>query len=147
MPTEKTQWQWLSKVRVQIEDPEHLHIERIENAVGAGHPDVECCYLGVQSWIEQKVAKRPARATTKLRFGSPLRDSQYEWALKRIAASGRVFYLIQVGGGPERQMYLVRATVETVNALYEHVTEEWLRAHDLLAKQTPVGVVQAVTFD
>lgn len=144
MPTERTQWQWLSKARLQMDLP--IHIERIENAVGAGHPDVECCYMGVQNWIEQKVAKRPARSTTKLRFGSPLRDSQYEWALKRIAAGGRVWYLIQVGGGPDRQMYLVRATVETVNALYEHVTEDWLREHDRLAKATPRGVVETVTF-
>lgn len=145
MPTERTQWQWLSKARREMDLP--IHMERLENMIGAGHPDVELCYMGRQNWIEQKVAKRPARATTVLRFGSPLRDSQYEWALKRIAAGGRVWYLIQVGGGAERQMYLIRATVETVNALYKHVTEEWCREHDALAKQTPRGVVEAVTFD
>lgn len=135
---------WLSGARRQMDLP--VHIERVENSVGAGHPDVELCYMGVQNWIEQKVAKRPARKTTKLRFGSPLRDSQKEWAEKRIAAGGRVWYLIQVGAGHERQMYLIRGTPETVDALYHHVTEEWCRAQDRLDEQTPRGVVMTVTF-
>lgn len=122
-----------------------LHMERIENAVGVGHPDVELCYCGIQSWIEQKVAKRPARRTTKLRFGSPLRESQKLWAEQRIAAGGRVWYLIQVGAGPERQMYLIRGTPETVNCLYRHVTEEWCIAHDALDDATPRGVVLTAT--
>lgn len=144
MPTEKNGWKWLSKARDQMDLP--VHIERVENIAGAGHPDVELCYMGVQNWIEQKAAHRPARPSTKLRFGSPLRDSQVEWAKKRIAAGGRVWYLIQVGAGHERQMYLVRATIETIDALFNHVTEDWCRAHDSLDDATPRGVVQTVTF-
>lgn len=143
MATEKTQWQWLSNARRELGAA--LHMERIENMVGAGHPDVELCYAGVQAWIEQKVAKRPARKTTVLRFGSPLRDSQKEWAEKRIAAGGRVWYLIQVGSGHERQMYLIRGTLETVNQLYTHVTEDWCRAHDALDVTTPARVVLVAT--
>lgn len=144
MPTEATLWQWTSQARRVFLGA--LHIERLENMVGAGHPDVEGCLEGVQFWLELKVAKRPARPTTKLRFGSPLRESQVDWAKKRIAAGGRVWYLIQVGGGPERQVYLIRATVQTIDALFQHVNEDWLRAHDRLDDASPRGVVMTAAF-
>lgn len=143
MATERTQWQWLSGARRELGPA--LHMDRIENLVGVGNGDVNLCYRGVEAWIEQKVAKRPARKTTVLRFGSPLRDSQVEWAEKRIKAGGRVYYLIQVGSGSERQMYLIKGTIETVNQLYHHVTEDWCREHDCLDTVTPAGVVLAAT--
>lgn len=144
MPTERTLWDWASQARRVFGDA--LHVERVENMVGAGHPDAEGCLEGVQFWLELKVAKRPARKTTKLRFGSPLRDSQVEWARKRIAAGGRVWYLIQVGSGHERQVYLIRATLDTITALYQHVNEDWLRAHDSLDDASPRGVMVTAAF-
>lgn len=144
MATEATLWQWASQARRVF--GEHLHVERLENMVGAGHPDVEGCLDGIQFWLELKVAKRPARAATKLRFGSPLRDSQVEWGKKRIAAGGRVWYLIQVGSGSERQVYLIRATVQTIDALYAHVNEDWLRAHDRLDDASPRGVMLTAAY-
>lgn len=144
MATEATLWDWAKQCRRVFGNT--IHIERLENLVGAGHPDVEGCYEGVQFWLELKVAKRPARPTTKLRFGSPLRDSQVEWGKKRIAVGGRVWYLIQVGSASERQVYLIRATVQTIDDLYGHVTEDWLRAHDSLDDASPRGVVLAAAF-
>jgi hypothetical protein len=146
MPTEATLWRWLSQARRALARPADLHLERLENMVGVGHPDVEGCYQGVQFWLELKVAKRPARNTTKLRFGSPLRDSQVEWAKKRIAAGGRVWYLIQIGAAQDRQVYLIRATSHDIDALYSHVNEDWLRERDWLDDATPAGVVRTAAF-
>ena len=33
------------------------HCQRIENAVGLGTPDVNCCYNGSDVWIELKIVK------------------------------------------------------------------------------------------
>lgn len=144
MPTESTLWDWTSQAKRVFGNL--LHLCRIENLVGVGHADVEGCLEGVQFWLELKVAKRPARRATKLRFGSPLRESQVDWAKKRIAAGGRVWYLIQVGAGHERQVYLIRATVETIDALYQHVNEEWLQEHDSLDDSSPRGVVLTAAY-
>lgn len=142
--TEKTLWQWASKARLDLGD--ELHVTRVENVAGEGHPDAEGCYRGVQFWLELKVAKRPARSATLLRFGSPLRDSQVDWARKRIAAGGRVWYLIQVGSGHERQVYLIRATTVSIDALYHHVNEDWLRQYDSLDEVTPAQVMVMAAY-
>ena len=44
----------------------HCHLERIENIVGVGTPDVYYCIEGKQGWIEMKSPKEPVRANSKL---------------------------------------------------------------------------------
>ena len=57
------------------------HVNRIENTVGVGIPDVTYCYQGTETWIE-------------LKAGSVLRDSQYIWHHQHALAGG-IVYLIQ----------------------------------------------------
>lgn len=83
-----------------------VHLKRIENSVGSGHPDVEGCIDGGQIWLELKSEPRPKRPTTKIRF--KVRQSQDIWLQERVRAGCRICYaLLQVGEGRESKLYLV----------------------------------------
>jgi hypothetical protein len=69
------------------------HVNRIENTVGNGIPDVNFCYKGKETWIE-------------LKAGSKLRDSQKIWHQQRALAGGRVFVI-------ERALTVIRITRAT----------------------------------
>lgn len=70
-------------------------IDRIENLLGSGTPDVNFCSGGFECWIEIKSPKEPRRAATPL-FGSNHRISQEQmnWALRQRRAGGRCYFLI-----------------------------------------------------
>jgi hypothetical protein len=142
MATEHSLWQWLRKARDTFGTA--LRLARLENLAGAGAPDVEGCLRGAQLWLELKVAARPARKATRLRFGSPLRDSQVEWAKEQLSAGGPLGYLIQVGAGPERAIYLIHGC--KYEALHAGVNEEWCIANNELDRTTPDRVVQLATM-
>jgi hypothetical protein len=59
--------------------PPGLHLERVENAVGDGTPDVHYMKKGSLGWIELKAPKRPAKETTRLLGDEGLRISQENW--------------------------------------------------------------------
>jgi len=106
MARESSLWDWLSKGRKELGD--QLHVTRIENAVSAGMPDVEG-YLKLpdcegQFWLELKSEERPAKPSTLLRF--KVRQAQVDWINERWAVGGNVFWLLQVGSGPDRILYL-----------------------------------------
>jgi hypothetical protein len=83
-----------------------VHLKRIENSVGSGHPDVEGCIDGVQIWIELKSEERPKRLTTPIRF--KVRPSQDIWLQERVRAGCRhCFALLQVGQDRASKLYLV----------------------------------------
>jgi hypothetical protein len=70
-------------------------IDRIENVVGVGTPDINFCIEGVEGWIELKSPREPKRASTRL-FGSnhKLSQDQMNWFLKQEKAGGNGFVLI-----------------------------------------------------
>jgi len=70
-------------------------IERVENILVIGMPDVNCCINGVESWIEIKSPTEPKRQTTKL-FGSnhKLSQEQMNWFKTQIDAGGYCWVLI-----------------------------------------------------
>lgn len=71
-------------------------IDRVENIVVTGMPDVNFCGNSIECWIEIKTPTEPKRKNTKL-FGSNHKISmeQANWALRQIQAGGRVFFLIR----------------------------------------------------
>lgn len=73
----------------------HDRVDRIENGVGVGNPDINYCFSGVEGWIELKSPTEPKRATTRL-FGSNHKVSQDQanWCLRQRMAGGRAFVLI-----------------------------------------------------
>lgn len=70
-------------------------IDRIENIIESGTPDINFCSEGVECWIEQKDPTEPKRSSTRL-FGSnhKLSQEQKNWFLEQKNAGGRGYVLI-----------------------------------------------------
>lgn len=73
-----------------------LDVERVENSVQVGTPDVDYCLGGYTAKIELKYRPHhPSRpGTPVLGLGRGMRKSQIVWATKRIRAGGTVFLCI-----------------------------------------------------
>lgn len=73
----------------------HDRIDRVENGVGTGIPDINYCIFGKEGWIEQKSPVEPKRSSTPL-FGSNHKVSQDQknWFLRQRQALGRSYFLI-----------------------------------------------------
>jgi len=114
MSRESSLWSWLAKARRALADD--LHMERIENLLGAGTPDVEGFLrtthrgagfvLKSTFWLELKSSERPARSSTPIRFKLKGREAQIEFMRRRWELGGNAFWLLQVGSGPDRRLYL-----------------------------------------
>ena len=70
-------------------------IDRVENAMLTGMPDVNYCIGGREGWIEIKYPTEPVRASTPL-FGSShkLSQEQMNWLLRQHQAGGTAYILI-----------------------------------------------------
>ena len=68
-------------------------IERIENILAPGTPDVNFCIDGVDGWLEIKSAKEPAKLTSKL-LKHKLSQAQMNWFKRESNAGGRSYILI-----------------------------------------------------
>jgi hypothetical protein len=70
-------------------------MERIENGLLPGMPDVNYCLASTEGWIEIKSPTEPKRPDTAL-FGSnhPVGVDQANWFLKQRLAGGRAFLYI-----------------------------------------------------
>lgn len=83
--------------------PADLWMERVENMVGDGMPDL---WIGARRhcWVELKAAKMPKRATTPLLGADGLRTSQTNWHRKARARNLPVYTLTRDDQGG---LYLV----------------------------------------
>ncbi len=100
---EASLWRWLKGAGRELRGD--LHMQRVENSVGSGAPDVEGkLRQGEQFWIELKSAARPKK-NGPVRF--KVRDSQVEWMRRRVAVGGSAWLLLQVGSGRAAERYLV----------------------------------------
>lgn len=89
--SEKTDFNLLRKHMARHGD----RLERVENVVGVGTPDVNYCIDGVEGWIELKSPKEPLRAYSKLFADNhKLNQSQRNWFLRQRNAGGRGYILI-----------------------------------------------------
>lgn len=70
-------------------------IDRIENCLVLGMPDINCCFDGTEVWIELKSPIEPKKGRTPL-FGSNHKVSQDQanWMLRQKIAGGRAYFLI-----------------------------------------------------
>ncbi len=70
-------------------------LDRVENGVVVGMPDINFCSGGKECWIEMKSPTEPKRSATPL-FGSNHKVSQDQanWMLRQFRAGGRAFFLI-----------------------------------------------------
>lgn len=106
MARESALWKRLKDAVVTLALNNLVDLQRLENAVGVGHPDVEGCIAGQQVWIELKSCLRPARETTSCRVKK--RQSQTDWHRIRTSAGFRHhWFLIQVGEAHTARLYLI----------------------------------------
>jgi hypothetical protein len=104
MARESSLWNSLKQVRLFIGD--RIQIERIENLAGKSYPDVDGFVRGWGPFqFELKAIARPARESTPLRF--KVQDGQPEWNATRWGLGGNNWWLLQVGEGSERAIYLL----------------------------------------
>jgi hypothetical protein len=107
MARESALWDRLKTAGKALRLSGHLvDIQRLENLVGVGHPDVEGCIDGAQIWIELKSEMRPARPWTTIH--PKKRPSQAIWHRERSLAGCTVnWILLQVGEATSARLYLV----------------------------------------
>lgn len=84
-------------------------LNRVENLVGVGDPDVETIAVGgVVSKVELKAVETPPkRATTPLLGRDGLTAEQRNFMIRWTSHGGRGFVLIGVGVGPAAEQHLV----------------------------------------
>ena len=95
---ETSLWKWLRDGTRDMRP--RLHMERIENGVGVGTPDVQG-FLGQQFWIELKSCPRSSNIKVKVDV------DQARWHRNRFRAGGMSWFLIQVGSGHDAQRFLI----------------------------------------
>jgi len=90
-------------------------MDRVENGVMAGMPDINMCSHGVEVWIEMKSPREPRRSTTPL-FGSnhPVSQDQLNWFLRHTRAGGRGYLLISTNA---QWLLVPGACLEAINTL------------------------------
>jgi hypothetical protein len=96
-----------------------LLLNRIENRVGVGDPDVEALARSVYSKVELKaVDKAPARPSTPLLGDEGLNISQRNFLCKWTVRGGRSFILIGIGKGAAAEQILIDGRhFDTVNGM------------------------------
>lgn len=110
--SEKTAYNWLKK---NVFRSPH-RIDRIENLVGTGMPDVNGCVVrGFEFWLEVKNPTEPKRPSTPL-FGSNHKVSQEQanWFLTQRKAGGRCLFWIVTD---KRRMLVPGIYADTLNKM------------------------------
>lgn len=89
--------------------PKWLWLQRIENAVGEGIPDVYVAsHTGRSAWVELKAPIKPVKATTRLLGTEGLRQSQINWHIKAARMNLESYILIRDNDG---QLYLLPSAI------------------------------------
>ena len=77
------------------------HVQRFEDKLTPGIPDMNVCVQGMEIWLEGKAAALPKRDTSTLRFGSkgePRLAFQRNWLSARRKAGGCAFFWAKIDG-------------------------------------------------
>lgn len=98
MTTESAMWQWFKT------NTKGAFLERVENLVATGTPDVDGCMDGVAFKIELK--RCPSRNDKMVRVS--FRNAQMPWHRKFWSHGGLCFVLLQVGSAQKAQRYLIK---------------------------------------
>lgn len=101
MAKEKVLWAWL---RRGVKGLPGNDMERVENGVSNGTPDVDGCYNGGAYKIELK--RVPARKNGSVK--TTFQPMQIPWLERRWKAGGNSWVLLAVGEGHSVKRYLIR---------------------------------------
>ncbi len=107
-----------------------LWMQRIENSVGEGIPDVLVMgRQGAVCWVELKAPVRPKRETTAfLGVKQGVRISQENWHVKAHSLEQKSYVLIR---DDHNKLYLVdNSHVASLNSAVRSVVEHWSLASD-----------------
>ena len=92
---EQRLWDRMRAAKVAVSS---VRLERIENLVGAGTPDVIALRGGQVTWVELKsVDNFPCKATTRVLGAKGLSVAQRNWHYDWYAHEGRSLILVGVG--------------------------------------------------
>jgi len=89
---------------MKVNRPMQVGLERVENGVLSGMPDVHGVARGVTVWFELKVLRYPKRDSTHLFKKQTLRKAQVAWHRVYAAHGGRSYILVR---DQHRQLYLI----------------------------------------
>ncbi len=100
--------------KMRKEKPRGFYLERVENGLGAGMPDIYCKWQGGHCWVELKAPNIPKRKSTRLLGNAGLNQSQINWHLQHSALKLSSWILIRTVD--RKILYLVRGIhAESVN--------------------------------
>lgn len=102
MAKESQLWKWLSAAG-SFGD---LDMRRVEDMTGAGFPDVDGFFIDQGFKLELKSHVRPSRLATPIRFPLEKRHAQIAFMRRRYALGESAYFLLQVGEGADRRIYL-----------------------------------------
>lgn len=95
--------------------PSNVRLERIENLVGQGTPDLHVMVDGRSCWLELKAPIRPKRASTRLLGTEGLNQDQLNWFLEAARLDIPAYVLVR---DDTREIFLVPARhCEGINEL------------------------------
>ena len=120
--TEKEYWKKVQRGLGGIVDGAGGRVDRVENGVCDGMPDVSMTCAGIDVWVELKyVAQWPARANTRVMGDRGLRPEQVNWHLRHQRAGGKSFVLVGIG----KEMFL--ASGQYSKEVNSWVSSDWLK--------------------
>lgn len=144
MARESQLWASLKVAHFRLRDA--LHMNRVENWVTPGTPDVEGFYRGFGFFqLELKSSMRPVKGGP-VRFSFHKREKQIAYLKRRWEIGGPCWFLLQVGHGHSRQIYLVPG--DQGDALKAGLTEDQISQLDVLknGKFDPVETIKRATM-
>lgn len=136
---ETSLWDWLSRARRYYR--EELDIQRVENLVGSGTPDVEGFLQGRGSfWIELKALESPKSDDSNVNH--QVSQDQISWLYNRWASGGKGWILFQFGSGAAAEKFLMYG--EKVLRLQSPITYRELKLLSVtVSTLTPEEVIYA----
>jgi hypothetical protein len=111
-------------------------LDRVENAVISGQPDVNGCLQGEDVWVELKAPTEPKRAATPLMTSNgnhPLLQTQINWMARQQQAGGIAFILIRT----DKRMLLVDGTKYATGHHFNRYTVEQMERIALFRCDVP----------
>ena len=130
MKPEARLWQSVKNSLGRVGD----RLDRIENSVGSGYPDVNVTFDSEDIWIELKAPKEPKRKTTPLMTSNGnhcLLDSQINWFIRHRQADGIAFILVRT----DKRLMLVDGTKHA--KVFNHWTVDEMMLNAILTCQVP----------
>jgi len=103
MGLEQTSWAWF---RDHVKKIRFLKLQRVENQVAKGVPDVFGQFLSTSFWIENKACARPVRPSSLLRF--EIYREQVLWLQNWWRVGCQCYALVRVGQETRARVYLIK---------------------------------------